>query len=123
MSDGWASKPASRHPGIRGRRDGRRKPDSPALTELRGFRQGGRDRCGFSLGLLYGRRHRTTVSPPFRTVGLRWMVARRRWWPDGKYGQRVVVTRFSFRALQLEPVTCTYTFLIWPPQSTQYALP
>lgn len=34
-------------------------------------------------------------------------------------GQRVNVTRFSFKEAQLERVTCTYTFLMLPPQSTQ----
>ncbi|GGQ91363.1 hypothetical protein GCM10010216_62340 [Streptomyces flaveolus] len=37
--------------------------------------------------------------------------------------QRVVVTRCSFRAAQLEPVTCTDTLPMLPPQSTQWPLP
>jgi len=35
----------------------------------------------------------------------------------------VNVTRCSLKAPQLEPDTWVYTFLIWPPQRTQWPLP
>ncbi|GAA2311018.1 hypothetical protein GCM10010234_64190 [Streptomyces hawaiiensis] len=41
--------------------------------------------------------------------------------PEG--GQRVNVTRCSFRESQLEPYTCTYVLAMLPPQSTQWPLP
>ncbi len=41
--------------------------------------------------------------------------------PEG--GQRVKVTRCSFREPQLEPYTCTYVLAMLPPQSTQWPLP
>jgi hypothetical protein len=72
---------------------------------------------------------RSSASPPVRvpatgrTLGRGSGAARGHGGLKERPGQRVKVVRCSLSAAQLEPVTCTYTLLMLPPQVTQWLLP